>query len=58
MTNITTVHLEEDSNGDLVLPLTLDVLNQVGWYPGDNLIWIDNNDGTFSIKKYENSDSQ
>jgi len=58
MTTVTTVHLEEDSNGDLVLPLTLDVLNQVGWKPNDTLKWIDNSDGTFSIIKYENSDSQ
>lgn len=58
MTTVTTVHLEEDSNGDLVLPLTLDVLNQVGWKPDDTLKWIDNSDGTFSIIKYENSDSQ
>lgn len=58
MTTVTTVHLEEDSNGDLILPLTLDVLNQVGWKPDDTLKWIDNNDGTFSIIKYENSDSQ
>lgn len=58
MTTMTTVHLEEDSNGDLVLPLTLDVLNQVGWKPDDTLKWIDNSDGTFSIIKYEDSDSQ
>lgn len=58
MTTVTTVHLEEDSNGDLILPLTLDVLNQVGWKPDDTLKWIDNSDGTFSIIKYENSDSQ
>lgn len=58
MTTVTTVQLEEDSNGDLILPLTLDVLNQVGWKPDDTLKWIDNSDGTFSIIKYENSDSQ
>ena len=51
------VQLEEDSDGNLVLPLTLDVLKEVGWGLGDTLKWIDNNDGTFSIVKYEDSDS-
>lgn len=54
---MTTVYLEEDSDGELILPLTLDILNDVGWSPGDTLKWIDNNDGTFSIIKYEDSDS-
>ena len=54
---MTTVYLEEDSDGELILPLTLDILNDVGWGPGDTLKWIDNNDGTFSIIKYEDSDS-
>ena len=55
---MTIVQLEEDSNGELILPLTLDILNEVGWLPGDTLKWTDNNDGTFSIVKHENSDSE
>jgi len=55
---MTIVRLEEDSDGELILPLTLDILKEVGWWPGDTLKWIDNNDGTFSIIKYADSDSQ
>lgn len=51
------VSLEEDSNGDLVLPFDEDMLAELGWDAGDTLKWTDNGDGTFSISKYENSDS-
>ena len=53
------VSLEEDSNGDLVLPFDEDMLAELGWDAGDTLKWTDNGDGTFSISKYDtNSDSQ
>lgn len=52
MTKSWTVTLEQDhETGDLVLPLTPDMLSQVGWDFGDVLEWHDNNDGTWSIMK-------
>ena len=30
-----------------------DLLEQAGWKEGDMLEWIDNQDGSFSLKKYE-----
>ena len=29
----------EDSEGQLVLPFSADVLNQMGWEVGDELLW-------------------
>lgn len=52
------VSLVEDSDGELVLPFSEDLLDEMGWKVGDTLQWFDNGDGTYSIKKYENSDSQ
>jgi len=52
------VSLEEDSNGDLVFPFDEDMLAELGWDVGDTLKWTDIGDGTFSISKYEDSDSQ
>ena len=51
-----TITLEEadDGSGDLVLPLTDEIMESVGWKTGDTLEWIDNKDGTWSIKKTEN----
>ena len=48
-----TVSLEEadDGSGDLVLPFPQEMLDEVGWMPGDNLKWIDREDGTWEIRK-------
>ena len=51
------VELQEDSNGELILPFSEDILDEMGWNVGDTLQWIDNGDGTYSITKYEDSDS-
>ena len=47
-----TVKVEEDPDtGDLVLPLPAELLNQMGWDIGDDLVWEDNFNGTFSLSK-------
>jgi hypothetical protein len=52
MPNSWTVELEEDkTTGELVLPFPPELLSQMGWTPGTELRWIDNQDGTYSIKE-------
>ena len=48
---IYTVQLEEDENGDLVLPFADEILEELGWKVGDQLVWKDNGDGTYTISK-------
>jgi hypothetical protein len=49
-----TINLEEDSEtGDLILPLNDDILEQTGWKTGDSIDWIDNKDGSWTMKKIE-----
>lgn len=43
--------LTVDDNGVLTFPE--DLLKETGWQCGDNLHWIDNKDGTWSIIKEE-----
>jgi hypothetical protein len=46
------VTIEEDpETGDAILPFPPEMLKQVGWKEGDELDWIDNSDGTWSIQK-------
>jgi bifunctional DNA-binding transcriptional regulator/antitoxin component of YhaV-PrlF toxin-antitoxin module len=45
-----TVTLEEDGS-DLILPFPQEMLDEVGWNPGDNLEWHDRGDGTWEIRK-------
>ena len=47
-----TINLEEDSEtGELILPLSDEMLEGSGWTEGDVIEWIDNKDGTWSLIK-------
>ena len=49
------VYLQTDpKTGDLILPLTDEMTAGLGWEIGDTLEWIDNKDGTWTIKKKVN----
>lgn len=43
---------------DLVIEFSEEMLNQVGWEPGDVIEWFDNKDGTFTLSKKENENGQ
>lgn len=46
------VTVEEDpETGDLLLPLSLEILESCGWKEGDTLEWVDNSNGIWSLKK-------
>jgi hypothetical protein len=46
------VYLETDpKTGDLILPLSDEMTAGLGWEIGDTLEWIDNKDGSWTIKK-------
>lgn len=47
-----TVELDEET-GDLILPLPKDLLESKGWKEGDELEWIDNQDGSWTLEKVE-----
>jgi len=49
-----TINLEEDpETGDLILPLNDDILEGTGWKTGDSIDWIDNKDGSWTMKEIE-----
>ena len=49
-----TIELEEDpETGDLILQLNDDILEGTGWQTGDSIEWIDNKDGSWTMKKIE-----
>jgi hypothetical protein len=47
------VTVEQDENGDLILPLPEELLKEVGWKTDDVLTWTDNEDGTYTLSKRE-----
>jgi hypothetical protein len=49
-----TISLEEDlETGELILPLNDEILEGTGWKTGDTIDWIDNKDGSWTMKKIE-----
>lgn len=54
-----TITLEEadDGSGDLVLPLPQDLLDGAGWKEGDTLEWIDNNNGSWTLRKKDETNA-
>lgn len=50
---IYTALVEEDSAGELFFTLPDDMLNQMGWDPGDELIWEETEPSQWLIKKKE-----
>jgi hypothetical protein len=51
-TSTWTVTVEQDPDtGDLILPLPADLLVMQGWKEGDTLDWVDNGNGTWTLKK-------
>lgn len=41
----------DEATGELILPLPDDLLAAQGWKTGDELDWIDNGDGSWTIQK-------
>ena len=52
MNNSWILTVEEDpETGDLILPFTDEILAEVGWKEGDVIEWIDNKDGSWTMRK-------
>lgn len=48
-----TVKLEQDENGELILPLDEKMCKELGWEIGDIILWNDNGDGSYTLTKKE-----
>jgi hypothetical protein len=48
---VTQVVQDPDNPDEWMLDLGLDLCQQLGWQVGDTLQWIDNEDGTWSLRK-------
>lgn len=48
---IYTVTVEEDSNGEIILPFPDGLLDNLGWNEGDTLMWSQEENGNIIISK-------
>ena len=47
-----TLQVKEDPDtGDLYLELTEELMSEMGWSIGDDLLWTENKDGSWSLEK-------
>jgi len=44
------VQLEQDGD-DLIFPIPDEILGDLGWVEGDTIEWIDNGDGSVTVRK-------
>ena len=52
MSKVWTIVLEEDKeSGELVIPFTPEILEELGWKEGDTIGWRDNKDGSWTLTK-------
>jgi hypothetical protein len=55
---MTIVTLEEDGEGNLVLPISNEMMAELGWKIGDNINWNDNKDGTWTMTKKQETETE
>lgn len=53
MKTYTTKLFPDDEDGELLMEIPPEVIQELGWGLGDLLEWIDNKDGTFTLGKPE-----
>ena len=54
-----TANVEEDpETKELVLVFPDEVMEEVGWKPGDTIQWIDNKNGTWTLTRKESNDTE
>lgn len=48
-----TLEVQTDENGDAYIVFPQEAMEEVGWQVGDDIRWIDNKDGTYTLELVE-----
>lgn len=51
------LEVQENQDGDLVLEFPNEIIEQLGWHEGDNIVWTENEDGSFTLTKSEGEEN-
>lgn len=46
--------VQRDENGEPFLEFTDEEMEELGWKPGDTVVWSRNEDGSYTLSKKEN----
>ena len=50
-TNRWTIPVQENEQGEQFIEFPDEVLKETGWKDGDTIEWVDNHDGSFTLKR-------
>lgn len=45
-----------EADGELYLELPPDFIKELNWVEGDTLVWLENDDGSYTLRKEENNE--
>jgi hypothetical protein len=51
MSKTYTAWVDTDIDGSLYIIIPEELIGELGWRVGENITWIDNKDGTFTVRK-------
>ena len=51
MSKTYTAWVDTDIDGSLYIIIPEELIEELGWKVGENITWIDNNDGSFTVRK-------
>ena len=51
MSETYTAWVDTDIDGSLYIIIPEELIEELGWKVGENITWIDNNDGSFTVRK-------
>ena len=54
---VRTIVEDPEHPGEMLLDLGDEQCEHLGWKPGDTIVWKDNQDGTFTLKKADSKDA-
>lgn len=52
---VTSIVDDPDCPGEMLLDLGTELCEHLGWQPGDTVQFVDNKDGTFTVKKKDST---
>jgi len=54
MSETYTAWVDTDIDGSLYIIIPEELIGELGWSVGENITWIDNKDGSFTLKNIQN----
>lgn len=58
MSDVYVLDIKEDENGEQYIELTEEILEQIGWKVGDELVYVETEDGKIMLTKADRTEEE